>query len=262
MEAYSNFSRSYDMFMDNVPYEEWSEYLCNLMEHYHIEKGLVLELGCGTGSMTELLAKRGYDMIGVDNSISMLEIAKEKSLANHSDVLYLFQDMREFELYGTVNAIISVCDSMNYMTTEEDMISVFKLANNYLEPGGYFIFDLNTVYKYQQLLADHTFAEDREQCSFIWENTYDEEDAINEYHLCLFQCRDDGLYEKYEEYHYQRAYSLEKIAELIDLGGMEYVTAYDAFTMEPPRTDSERIYVIAREKYHEGKTYLTSEEQE
>ena len=186
MKAYTNFAEVYDTFMDNVPYEEWAEYLLKVLEQYGIKDGLVLELGCGTGTMTEILNDRGYDMIGVDNSEDMLEIALDKRVESGKDILYLLQDMREFELYGTVRAVVSVCDSVNYITEESELEEVFRLVNNYLDPGGIFVFDFNTEYKYQKILADNVFAEDRDECSFIWDNYYDEEDRINEYELSLF----------------------------------------------------------------------------
>lgn len=251
MASYESFARVYDLFMDNIPYEEWGEYLHGLLLDFGVKDGLVLELGCGTGSMTELLAGWGYDMIGVDNSVEMLEIAQEKKAQSGHDILYLLQDMREFELYGTVGAVVSVCDSMNYITEEEDLLDVFRLVNNYLDPGGIFIFDLNTVYKYEQLLGDNTIAENRDEGSFIWENQYDEESGLNVYQLALFIPVEDDLCRKYEEIHYQQAYTLEQIQTLLFEAGMEYITAYDAFTHEAPREDSERIYVVAREK---GKT--------
>lgn len=193
MEAYGEFARVYDMFMDNVDYDTWADYLNTQLKKYGVEDGLVLELGCGTGIMTEMLAQAGYDMIGVDNSGEMLAEAMEKRLESGHDILYLLQDMQEFELYGTVRAVVSVCDSMNYLTEEEDLAQVFKLVNNYLDPGGIFIFDMNTVYKYETLLGDRTIAENREDGSFIWENCYDPESGINEYALALFLKREDGL---------------------------------------------------------------------
>lgn len=247
MEAYAEFARVYDMFMDNIDYPAWSEYVVSLLGDYEIRDGLVLELGCGTGNMTELLAERGYDMIGVDNSEEMLAEAMEKRAESGKDILYLLQDMREFELYGTVRAVVSICDSMNYITEEEDLLTVFRLVNNYLDPGGIFIFDLNTVYKYEKILGQNTIAENREEGSFIWDNDYDPETGLNVYELALFLPRQDGLYEKYEELHYQRAYALETVKRLLLQAGLVFETAYDAFTRNTPRDDSERIYVIARE---------------
>ena len=198
--------------------------------------------------MTEVLADYGYDMIGVDISEDMLEIAMEKRLESGQDILYLLQDMREFELYGTVGAVVSICDSVNYLLEEEDLVDTFKLVNNYLDPGGLFIFDLNTEYKYRELLGDRTIAEDREDESFIWDNYYDEEEQINEYALSIFIREEDDLYRKFTETHYQRAYSLDTIKECLAEAGMEFVAVYDAFTHNPPEENSERIYVLAREK--------------
>ena len=249
MEAYTSFAAVYDTFMDNIPYEEWEKYLKSLLYEYGVREGLVLELGCGTGNMTEILAQSGYDMIGVDNAEEMLEIAIEKRMKSGLDILYLQQDMREFELYGTVKAIVSVCDSVNYILEEEELEEVFRLVNNYLDPGGVFIFDFNTVYKYREILGDQTIAENREECSFIWDNYYYEEERINEYELSLFIREGDSeLYRKYQETHFQKAYDLETMKRLITQSGLEYITAYDAFTKEVPTRVSERIYVIARER--------------
>lgn len=249
MEAYTSFARVYDTFMDNVPYKEWADYLGKILKGYGIDDGLVLDLGCGTGSMTEMLASSGYDMIGVDNAEEMLEIAMEKKVESGHDILYLLQDMREFELYGTVRAVISACDSVNYITDDEDLTEVFRLVNNYLDPEGLFVFDFNTEYKYREILGEQTIAEDREECSFIWDNYYDEDERINEYELTLF-VRDEEqpqLYRKYQEEHFQRAYTLERIRHMLTEAGLEYVTAYDDYTKESPHDRSERICVVARE---------------
>ena len=277
MDAYTSFARVYDMFMDNVPYEEWCDYITGLLKEYGISNGLVLDLGCGTGSMTELLAARGFDMIGVDCSEDMLEMALEKRMASGRDILYLQQDMRDLELYGTVRAVVCLCDSINYLLDVQDLETVFRLVNNYLDPGGIFIFDLNTEYKYRELLADRTIAENRDEGSFIWDNYYDEESRINEYDLALFipveeadagkmgegagpDCETgaasgsgtsgEGLYRKYQETHFQRAYTLDEIREALERAGMEFLTWYDGDGdgRQAPREDSERIYVIAREK--------------
>ena len=151
MRAYTGFAAVYDTFMDNIPYEEWCEYLTGLLKEQGVTEGLLLDLGCGTGSLTELLADAGYDMIGVDNSEEMLELALEKKEQSGKDILYLCQDMREFELYGTVAAVVSICDCINYILEPEDLTEVFRLVNNYLDPGGVFIFDMNTEYKYREI---------------------------------------------------------------------------------------------------------------
>lgn len=246
MEAYSGFAEVYDLFMDNIPYEEWAAYVRSLLEEEGIREGILLDLGCGTGSVTELLAAAGYDMIGIDNSEEMLEIAMEKREKSGLDILYLLQDMREFELYGTVKGVVSICDSMNYILEDEELLTVFRLVQNYLDNEGIFIFDLNTRYKYETLLADNTFAEDREESSFIWENFYDAEEEINQYDLSLFVREEDGRYRKYEETHLQRAYDQQRVEALIRESGLELLHVYDAFTRELPAEDAERIYFVCR----------------
>ena len=247
MAMYEDFALVYDRFMDETPYEEWCQFVVGRLKQDQITDGILLDLGCGTGSMTELLAKQGYDMIGVDLSDSMLDIAIEKRAQSGHNILYLQQDMREFELYGTVKAAVSICDSMNYILEKEDLVQVFKLVNNYLDPSGIFIFDMNTEYKYTHLLADGTFAENREESSFIWENFYDEDERINEYDLTLF-IKEGELFRKFEETHYQRCYSLDEVKEAAKEAGMDFVAAYDAFTRESVKDDSERIYLVFRER--------------
>lgn len=248
MESYTSFAKVYDTFMDNVPYQEWSRYLHELLIEYGVKEGIILDLGCGTGNITEILATKGYDMIGVDYSEEMLQIAMEKPSKEENGILYLAQDMREFELYGTVNAVVSICDSINYITEEEDLREVFKLVNNYLDPGGVFIFDMNTIYKYEELLGENTFAENREECSFIWDNYFDEEERVNEYQLTLFvEDKETNQYERLEEVHYQKAYCIEKVQKILCESGLEFVAVYDAFTKNKPRPHSERIYFVARE---------------
>lgn len=247
MDSYTGFAEVYDTFMDNVPYGEWAQYIRKLLVREGIENGLVLDLGCGTGSMTEELALYGYDMIGVDSSVEMLEIARRKKEEGESDILYLLQDMRSFELYGTVRAVVSVCDCMNYITSEQEVEQIFRLVNNYLDPGGLFIFDFNTEYKYREILGDETIAEERDECSFIWENYYDEATGLNEYALTLFVQESGELYRKYQEVHVQRAYTLETMKRQIEKSGMRFVAAYDAYTDEAPTRESERICIVARE---------------
>jgi SAM-dependent methyltransferase len=212
----------------------------------------VLDLGCGTGTLTEMLAGKGYDMVGIDLSQEMLAIAMEKKAQNETDTLYLCQDMREFELYSTVGTVISVCDSVNYLLDEEDILQTFKLVNNYLYPGGIFLFDFNTVYKYEQVIGDTTIAENREDCSFIWENFYDPEEQLNEYDLTIFVKDPDGdeedsCFRRFQETHVQRGYTLEQMTGLVEKAGLKLEFTMDADTHGEVTEESERIYILARE---------------
>ena len=247
MDAYTGFAEVYDLFMDQVPYEKWSGRIIQILSAYGIRDGLVLDLGCGTGSMTELLAGAGYDMIGVDASEEMLELAYEKRAESGHDILYLLQDMREFELYGTVRAIVSVCDSLNYITEEEELLHVFRLVRNYLDPDGVFFFDMNTIYKYSEMLGETTIAENREEGSFIWENYYDPEEQLNQYDLTLYIRDEDDRYTRFEETHIQKAYALERVLELLQQAGMKAEQIFDSDT-EKKVTDTTGKFCIAARK--------------
>lgn len=247
MDSYTEFAKVYDTFMDETPYEEWADYIIRTLRTEGINDGLILELGCGTGTLTELLSKAGYDMIGVDNSMEMLDIARSKKEESGQDILYLLQDMQEFELYGTVRAVVCVCDSMNYLTDYEDVVTCMKLVNNYLDPKGVFLFDFNTVHKYRDVIGDCVIAENREDCSFIWENSYEEESCLNEYDLTLFIQKENGLFERNVETHYQRGYELSQIQKAITEAGLVFEWAKEDYSESEVQEESERITVLARE---------------
>ncbi|MBC7960113.1 MAG: class I SAM-dependent methyltransferase [Vallitaleaceae bacterium] len=247
--AYESFASVYDQMMKDVPYEEWVEYVLKLMNKFHYEPKMILDLGCGTGTMTGLLAKKGYEMIGIDLSEDMLIRAREKARDADLDILYLCQDMTAFELYGTVGCIVSLCDSLNYILEEDALLQVFKLADNYLEPGGLFIFDLNTEYKFKEILSDQNFSQAFEDCAYIWDNYYYEEEAINEYVLTLFvQNQELELYERSEEIHHEKAYSIETVKRLLAEAGLKFEGVYHDNTLLAPKKNSERIYYVAREQ--------------
>lgn len=244
MEAYTSFAQVYDLFMDNVPYEEWCAYICETLGAHGIWNGTVVELGCGTGRLTRLMAARGFDMIGVDNSVDMLSMARANGGPEES-ILYLLQDMQKLELGESVHAIYSACDCVNYILEEEELLEVFLRVCRYLEPQGVFLFDMNTPYKYRELLRDNTFAENREEGSFIWENYFDEEERLNEYDLTLFIPEGQGLFRKFEETHCQRCYEIEQVRRLLGESGLELLGVYDSYTKEAVREDSERALFVA-----------------
>ncbi|MBE5942235.1 MAG: class I SAM-dependent methyltransferase [Lachnospiraceae bacterium] len=244
--SYKNFAYVYDTFMDNIPYDDWSKYIAYLFEKYHIDSGNLVELGCGTATLALQLVNYGYSIIGIDNSDDMLNIAAKKT-ANTPDIALQLQDMRDLLLDSTYDGFYCVCDSLNYLLSREDILDTFHCIKKYLRKDGIFIFDMKTIHFYQNCLGDQIFCDHQEACSYVWENAFFEDDCINQYDLTLFVRQDDSnLYEKFNEVHHQRGYNLEEIIDLLSLAGLEYVTSYDAFTEEPPKDDSERIYIIAR----------------
>ncbi len=248
MSCYENFAKVYDLFMEETPYDEWTDYVVNIFDRHNLPNttGIICELGCGTGNMTIRLKNKGFDMIGIDMSEQMLMQAKEKSDDN---ILYLEQDMTEFELYGTVDAIVAFCDSINYITNEQELLTVFKLVNNYLDINGLFVFDINTIYKFKNVLGNNCFCETTDNSAYTWENYYDEDENINEFYTNFF-IKDEftNQYNRYEEYHYEKGYSINKIIELIESSGMEFVACYDELTFDKPTNESQRIFFVAREK--------------
>lgn len=261
MEMYQDFAEVYDKFMDNTPYEQWAERLDSLIAKYGVsrperdaegildsERNLVVDLGCGTGTLTELMYRKGYDMIGVDLSEAMLNLAMAKKEESGSEILYLQQDMRQLELYSTVGTVFSLCDSLNYILEEEELSEVFSLVNNYLFPGGLFVFDFNTVHKYRDVIGESTIAETREDCSFIWENFYDPEEEINEYDLTVFVREEGEYFRRFTETHLQRGYTPEQMTRLVEEAGMAVVEIRDADTGKEVTEESQRVYVVARER--------------
>ena len=271
-ESYRSFASVYDEFMDGTDYQETADNIQDMITRYGVskpsqkrtgaseardvllaaEKNLVVDLACGTGKLTEILADRGYDVMGIDLSEEMLGIALERRDKLRHRTLYLCQDMREFELYGTAGTFLSMGDSVNYLLTDEDMARLFERVNTFLFPGGIFVFDFKTLHLYRDVIGDSTIAEDREDCSFIWENWYDDESRINEYDLSLFirenrMGEDDNLFRKYQEIHRQRGYTLEEMKRFAQAAGMTWITEMDSDTMGPVGEESERILCVVRE---------------
>ena len=246
MSIYENFAQVYDIFMEDTPYEQWVKYIEEIWKKFNLKPKLIAEIGCGTGNVLNILAKKGYDLIGIDNSFQMLAKAREKS--TQQNILYIQQDMREFELYGTVDCILSICDSINYILEEDELLKVFKLVNNYLEPKGLFIFDINTVYKFKNILGSNSFSETTENSAYTLENYFDEDEMINEFYTNFFiEDEETKLYHRFEEIHYEKAYEIEKIKQLLEKAGLKFLAVYDELTFDEPTANSERIFFIAQE---------------
>ncbi len=243
MDAYTVFSTVYDKLMNDVPYEKWLENIKKIWEKYGLEPELIVDLCCGSGTMTKLLTDDGLDVIGIDKSFEMLMEARDKLPTN----LFLNQDMTEFELFGTVDSILCLCDSMNYLLEEKQVLKTLKLCDNYLNPKGLLIFDINTEYKFKELLGTNTYGGNFDDFSYIWENYYDEEKQMHEYNTTFFIKDEDGLYEKSEEVHYEKSYTIETMKKLIEQSGLELLGVFDENLFEEPKETSERIYFVCRE---------------
>lgn len=246
MEAYSDFAGVYDLFMEDTPYIEWYEFIKAYLDEHHIKIESVCELGCGTGQMTQLFSKDNYEVIGIDYSADMLMIAQDRAYAENLDILYLMQDMSQFELNQKVDLICSCCDSINYLLEEEEILSTFKQVYEYLEDEGVFIFDMNTLYKYKEVLGNQTFADQTEEAAYIWQNYYDVEDCINEYEVHFFIKDKTGKYNRSVENHFQRGYTRECIEKLLKEAHLEAVALYDNYHFKDIEGNTERITYIAR----------------
>ncbi len=248
MSIYNSFADVYDIFMDNIPYDEWVEFIEKIWTKYDLKPELVCEIGCGTGNITQRLANKGYDMIGIDLSEDMLMVARDKNYDNETDIMYLMQDMRSFELFGTVSCVLSICDSLNYIKTEKDLLQVFKLVDNYLDPNGLFIFDLNTKHKFKNVYANNTFTDINEDGAYIWDNNYNEEKNINEYNVTFFlKDEENEVYYKYEEFHEERAYNIDVVKNLLQEAGLKVEGVFGEDFQEYSE-DLERVYIVAREQ--------------
>lgn len=244
---YEEFAGVYDELMEEIPYAEWVERICGFLIEKGVSSGVICELGCGTGSVTELLAKAGYQMIGVELSEDMLALAENKREKSGQNILYLHQDMTELTLAEPVDAFVSVCDSMNYLLTETALDKVLANVRKYLRAGGWLIFDCKTEYCYRHVMGNRTMVDETEDVTCIWDNVYDRDKRINEYLVTVFRkCLGSDLYERFDEVHRQRAYLPEELERHLVANGFTNICCFDE-TMKKDQTEqSERIYYCAQ----------------
>ena len=237
----------YDSINAEIDYKKWADFIEKILEkECGSRPQLVLDLGCGTGKMTLELASRGYDMTGIDCSPEMLDIARENAEADGHDVLWLCQDMREFELYGTVDAAVCCLDCINHLETVDDLEKCFKLVHNYLIPDGIFIFDVNGRYKFENIYASNTFAMEEDGGMCIWENYYDEESRICDFYITLFKECSDGRYERYDETQTERMYTVSELRDSLERCGLRCIGAFGDLDFSPASDECERIYFVAK----------------
>lgn len=241
----------YDKINKDIDYSLWAEFIdeCIKREYRPSDKPqLILDLGCGTGSMTIALAKRGYDMTGIDRSVEMLDIAKARAEREGVDanMLWLYQDITEFELYGTVDVAVSCLDTINHITDTKKLFKCFSLVHNYLVPDGLFIFDVNGKYKFENVYADNSYVMEEDGSVCVWQNYYNKRSALCRFYITLFKENFDGLYQRYDEEDCERMYTLKKLSKELANAGFELVGAYSDFKLSAADDSSERIYIVAR----------------
>lgn len=240
----------YDEVNGDINYYEWAKFVQRIIEKFGsgIPCELMLDLGCGTGSMTIALAQLGYDMTGVDISTEMLDIARDRAAdAGYEDkILWLCQDMREFELYGTVDAAVCSLDGINHLITNTDLDKCLRLVHNYLVPGGLFIFDVNGKYKFENVYADETYCMENEDSVCVWQNYYNEKSHLCDFYITLFKKVQDGRYERYDDTETERMYTLRSLKNALKRCSMEFVGAYSDFEFTNATDNDERIYIVAR----------------
>lgn len=245
--SYDIFSRFYDRLTDNVEYERRADYFCSLLSASRKEKGILLDLGCGTGGISIEAAKKGYDVIGVDLSIGMLNEARQKAMQADVPLLLLNQSMDEIDLYGTVDFALCVLDGINHLDNAETVKRTFERVSLFMNPDGIFAFDVNTPYKHKEILGDNAFVYDLDELYCVWQNSYNEADGSVDISLDFFE-EEDGAYYRSTEYITERSYPLENISKWLEEAGFEVIGIYDDMTLDPVRPDSEKAVFSAKKK--------------
>lgn len=244
MCGYGEFAEVYDLLTFNVPYDEIADYYTNILSKCGVDGGLLLDMGCGTGSLTKRLAGRGFDIIGQDASTEMLTIACGKS----SDITWICQNMEETELAREADAIISTLDSINHLDSQNAVLKCFRSAEDSLRCGGAFVFDVNTVFKHREVLGNNTFVYDVDGVYCVWQNTFDPRDNGVDIELDLFFENEDGTYSRGGESFREIAFSVDEYCRMLEESGFEIVNIWEYLTYNEPRDDSEKLLISARKR--------------
>lgn len=244
MSGYHIFSQFYDNLTFNVDYEKRAEYLQSVLSLWGHEAGLTLDLACGTGSMTLALKEKGWDIFGVDASQEMLSVAMDKAYDKELSILFLCQRMENLDLYGTIDTCISTLDSLNHITEKATLQAAFDKVALFMNPEGMFVFDVNTVYKHREILANNTFVYDTDEVYCVWQNSLKENNVIN-IDLDIFE-KADGVYTRHTERFKERAYEIGEIKEMLKIAGFETLAVYRDMTTEPIGEKDDRAIFVAR----------------
>ena len=247
MSGYSAFARYYDELTANIDYKRRGEYFHEIIKKFKSTKdNILLDLACGTGSISEVMAGLGYDVVGVDNSDEMLGLAIEKKFDSGLNIQYLCQDMRKLDMFGTIDITICALDSINHLSSLNDVRKVFEGVAFFSELNGLFIFDVNTLYKHRQVLANNTFTYETDNVYCVWENTLDPDTDEVRMNLEFFEREDNGMWSRSSDGFSEKAYSEDEIEKLLADCGFELLAKYGDDTFSPPAETSQRIVYAAR----------------
>lgn len=245
--SYDDFSQFYDRLTDNVEYKKRADYFCRLLSLCGINKGILLDLGCGTGSMSFEMADRGFDVIGVDSSVGMLNSAQQKMFESGKQILLLNQTMQDIDLYGTVDCAICVLDGINHLNNSDEVKRTFEKVSLFMNKGGAFAFDVNTIYKHRNVLADNVFIYEFDDLFCSWQNNYNSGDNSVDISLDFFE-EEDGVYYRSSESFSEQAYELGDISLWLEEAGFEIIGVFDDMTTESVKPESERAVFLAKKK--------------
>ncbi len=245
---YSSVARFYDILNDGIDYSAWADFIMKTIEKYSaVPVKLALDLGCGTGKMTFALRERGFDMTGIDVSPEMLaeaeKICRRKKIG---DVLWLCQDMTDFELYGTVDAAVCCLDGINHLTSAADARKCFSLVHNYLVPGGLFIFDVNSPQKFENVYGERDYILEDDGVLIAWRNSYDPRTKLCDFFVSVFTENSDGTYDRADSVQSERCYTARSLKKLLSDAGFELLFVGSGYSEDAPSPDSDRLCIAAR----------------
>jgi ubiquinone/menaquinone biosynthesis C-methylase UbiE len=246
-QAYEEFAAYYDRLMADVDYAAWANYLAELLaQNGVLPEQPLLDCACGTGEITLRLNQAGYRMTGADASARMLEIAAQKARKAGAKIAFVRQEMQAIRLHKQVSAITCACDGVNYLLSSAEVEAFFRSAHGALKDGGLLLFDISSAYKLEHILGGQTFGEDEADCTYLWQNCFDPKTRLLEMRLAFFTPNGSGAYKRFDERHVQRAHTQEELTSLLTKTGFDEIAAYDAFSKDAQKKDSERIQFVAR----------------
>ncbi len=248
MSGYGAFSYFYDRLTGNVDYPAIADAVERYIGRFGGRKGILLDVACGTGSLCEQLARRGFDVIGTDSSPEMLGVALDKKFDSGLPIQYLCQEMTALDMFGTIDVTVCTLDSINHLPSLEDVKNAFERVSLFAFPDGMFIFDINTAYKHREVLAQNAFTYDLGDLFCAWQNQYNDTDGSVDIFLDFFEKNGQGSYDRYSESFTERLYTRDEILSLLKETGFEILAEYDGYTDAPPNETSERLVFVARKK--------------